>query len=393
VTTIELSRSGAPRDEIATRAAPARPRRRADLPALLILLVAFVLPSAFAVVYFGFLAATLHVAETRFVVRAAPAMTASEDPLALLAATGRGRERAVETHVITNFLRSRNLVAELDADGTLRRVFNAPPADFLARLGDHPSLERLWLYWQTRVVASVDLLSGIVTVRVTAFRREDALELAQLIARRTETLVNAYTNRVRGDTLTAARRAMEAAGRRHAAALVALRDVRQGEGVIDPAQQVTEAATTLLGLQQQRVLAERERLATIRLTSQQAPAVRALGDRVRALDEQIVRAQSELTNRQNAARTASRSLARFEEAELERVFSERLFGIQIAALESARLEYERQQVFLLPVVPPHVPDESPYPRRLPLILLTMFLSAVVWLAARTILAVTRDVLH
>ena len=267
-------------------------------------------------------------------------------------------------------------------------MFQRPDLDFWARLKTAPKAEELQSYWMRMIKTSVDGSSGIVTISVRAFRPEDAKALAEACVRISEALVNRISERARTDAM---RKAEEEARRAEGLMQQALRDLRafrDKEGILDPGSAANATSQLLLG-----ALAERGRLQTdmfvlSRALAPTAPSVKALKDRIDAMDGQIEQLRGELTNKSSQARTLSAALVRFEELELQRVFAEKLFAMAQSGLERARIRAQQQQVYLTVFVPPYLPEEARYPERLTMSFLIPLVLLIIWsIFALTALAI------
>jgi capsular polysaccharide transport system permease protein len=115
-----------------------------------------------------------------------------------------------------------------------------------------------------------------------------------------------------------------------------------------------------------------------------------LAERVKALDQQIELLQAQLTSERETANVATTTLARFEELELTRLFSEQLLAIALKAFEQARVTAERQQAYLTVFAAPVVPEEALYPRRGVNTLLVFVCSLILWGVLSLVVAGARD---
>jgi capsular polysaccharide transport system permease protein len=278
----------------------------------------------------------------------------------------------------------------MDANGWLRRIYSRPEADYLSRFDADESFEQLWKFWGSKVSSSVDMISGIVTVRVAAFTREDALAVAQEVTRHAERVVNDYSGRLRVDAMTNAEREIALAAERYRNALLALRDFRDTDRVVDPLKASVATVEMLLQVRIQRVAVERERAVTARLTSDQAPPTQFLAERVKALDQQIAKLQTQLTADRDSVKAANVILAKYEELELARLFASELLSVAIKAYQKARSEVERQQVYLSVFVPPAAPQLAMYPRRGVNTALVFFSALITWGILWLVVAGARD---
>src|ERR1700732_3580520 len=140
-----------------------------------------VLPILCTAIYYGLIAAGKYSVEFRFSVRSATELVADEDNIALLIKAGKSGTHDIGRlpYMAADYLRSRNVVRELDRDGWLRAVFSRDQADWLSRFDPTKSDDDLWLYWRDMISVNVDRVSGLVHVRVLAFTPDDALALAR----------------------------------------------------------------------------------------------------------------------------------------------------------------------------------------------------------------------
>ena len=345
-------------------------------------LLGVVIPSLGVVLYLAFLASDQYVGEARLSVRAAPMDQLAGAGLSTSMSNFTGglipQRLDQDAHIVANYLRSRAAVEDLSQMLDLQTIFRPPGLDFWARLKDAPKAEDLQAYWARMLRTNVDGSSGIVTISVRAFRPEDAKALAEACVRISEALVNKISERVRTDAM---RKAEEETRRAEGMMQKALRDLRafrDKEGILDPGSAATATSQLLLG-----VLAERGRLQTdlfvlSRALAPTAPTLKALKDRIDAMDGQIDQLRGEMTQKSAQAKTLSAALARFEELELQRIFAEKLFAVAQSGLERARMRAQQQQVYLTVFVPPYLPEEARYPERLAMSLLIPLVLLVIW---------------
>ncbi|MGH7841831.1 MAG: hypothetical protein ACREQT_09975 [Candidatus Binataceae bacterium] len=324
-----------------------------------------VLPVLCACIYYGLIAAGKYGAEFRFSVRSATELAADEGNLAPMIKAGKRGTHEVGRlpYMAADYLRSRNVVRELDKDGWLRSLFSRDQADFLSRFDTSKSDDDLWHYWRDMISVTVNRVSGLVLVRVLAFTPEDALALARAASVSAEKMIDSVAMRERQDALFSAEQELDSASLRYSAALTALRDVRNQEGTVDPKQTIKNSADALLGVIREKLSLERDRDANRTVLSADAPEQKVLSDQIRALGSKVASLTEALTSHRKNAKTVAQSIARFEKQELEARFSKRLLEIAQASYERARQESERQHVYFALFVEPKKPEIAEYPRR------------------------------
>ena len=89
-------------------------------------------------------------------------------------------------------------------------------------------------------------------------------------------------------------------------------------------------------------------------------------------------------------RTIAAAIGKYEELELRRQFSERLYTMAQDALERARQKAEWQNIYLSVFVPPRLPQLALFPERMNMSLLVCGVLAILWGIVALILAAVRD---
>jgi capsular polysaccharide transport system permease protein len=161
-------------------------------------------------------------------------------------------------------------------------------------------------------------------------------------------------------------------------ALADLHAFRDNSGIIDPEQAGTEIGKLLLPLLTEKIKLESDLFVASRDLDQTAPTIKVLKDELNSTEQQIAVLRGKLTNTDGDGKTLSASLAKFEGLDLKRQFAEKLYSFAQADLDRARLRAENQSVYLTVFVPPSLPEESRYPRRVAFPILVFLGLAIVW---------------
>ncbi|WP_020176000.1 hypothetical protein [Methyloferula stellata] len=338
---------------------------------LLSFVLAVVVPSFIAILYLAFIASDQYVSEARFAIRAAEIDFGGsrQQGASTLSAGSIGSMPSLagqEAYVVTGYIHSHAIIDDLSKEVDLREIFRRPEADFWARLKSHASAEDLLSYWNSMVMTSIDGPSGIVTVYARAFRPDDALKLTQAIVRASEKLVNDISARARNDTMKRAEEEVRATESRVRQVLADMRSYRDREGFIDPTVAATSTGKLLVEAMSEKIKLQNDYFATSASLSPNAPTLQALKTRLQGLDRQIDDLKAQLTSSSPEGKPISAALVKFEELELRRIFSEKLFTMAQDALERARMKAERQNMYVTAFVPPALPEEPKYPERLAL---------------------------
>jgi capsular polysaccharide transport system permease protein len=325
------------------------------------------MPSILASVYFLVIATPQYAAQARLVVRTVDPGSGTGDKLsAALASVGAAvmpPQTSQNAYILADYIRSRAAVLDLLETIDLRRIYSNPDADILSRLKTDASIDDLYDYWKSVVVAYVDAPSGILTVEVRAFTPQDALDIANAVVGRSEILLNEMSERARADILRSSQEEVERARAAVQSALFALQQARDTDGLLDPIRLADDTAKLLMQLTIERLRIEAEMDFLKRSLDANSVSVRQLAAKLEILTAQTSELQSKLTNTGGLTDTVSAALRRFEELELRRIFAEKMLTFAEEGLERARVRAERQAQYAMTFVKPSLATKSTYPRR------------------------------
>lgn len=318
-------------------------------------------PTLLAIAYFYGYASNQYVSEARFVVRSrADAPQVSLTGMLSAAVGGAGAGAAGEAYSVRDFLTSHDAVMRTNERLDLVRIWGRDEADLIARLwNDDP--ERLTKYYGSMVSVSFDSTTGVVTLRVRSFTPEDSKAIADTLLALSEQLVNSLSERAREDALRIARTEVGIAERRVLDSREALSRFREQQQELDSAGAAQAAVQAMGQLEGQLIAAQaelRERMSFMRPDN---VALQNTRNRIEALERQIV---AERTRRTQGDGALAHQLGTFERLMLEREFADRQLASATASLETARIEAQRQQMYLSRVVEPNLAVYPLYPRKL-----------------------------
>lgn len=325
------------------------------------------LPTLATAAYEGLFASDIYVSESRFVIKAPAQKSAQVSTLAnLIQTTGLsgGQEQANE---VMDYIRSRSALAAVNKGGAVEAMFARPDVDALSRypgVMQDKGQERLFRYYSKMVDVGLDHETGLVVLKVKAFRGEDAFTLNERLLGLGEDLVNVLNERAEGKQVAEAERRVAQAEARVQKARLALGAYRNHEALIDPARQAQGALEVANRLIAEQAAAQAQ-LDQIREATPRNPAIPAMQEKIAAIGRAIAGQNGRVVG--TSTGIASK-MAGYERLEQEQAFAAQNLNAANAALELARGETLRQQYYLERVVDPARPDEPALPHRLKIIL-------------------------
>ncbi len=335
-------------------------------------LMVVVLPTLLAAIYFLLIATPRYVSEARFIVRAANQSQPSAIGVALQG-VGLSTTQS-DAFAVHEYIKSRDALRELGRRFEVAAILNPPGADAFSRyprLWDSRGEEGLYKGFNRFVVVGFDSTTGISTLRVEAFRAEDARQLNQALLAGGEQLVNRLNDRAMGDAVSEARTARDEARARLTDVQQQLTAFRNREGFIDPEIAARESSSLIGGLMATvaQLRADRAQLVG---EAPQSPQLPTLDGRIAAYERQIAAERAKVAG---ASTSLAPRVGIYSDLELQRELADRELTQATAALLSAQQEARRQRLYLDRIVNPNLPDKPTQPRRWTAIL-TIFASAM-----------------
>ncbi|MBY4722332.1 MULTISPECIES: hypothetical protein [Burkholderia] len=346
-----------------------------------------ILPTAIATLYFGLIASDVYVSESRFVVRSASRQTQTSMVSALLQGTTFGKAQD-DTYSVIDYIQSRDALRELNQHNYIVDAYSQR-GDFVSRFHSwiDNSFESLWKYYGQHVVTvDFDSASAITTLQVRAYTAQDAARINSTLLDISEHLVNRMNERAATDTVQFAQAQVELATAKAKDAAAAMATYRNSHTVFDPDKQSALQLQQVTLLQNQ-MLAARSQLLQLLAISPQNPQIPVLKTNIAALEAQIKDATGNVAGGKGSLSDKAAAYARLQ---LDSQFADKQLGSAMSALENARAEAQRKQLYLERLVQPNTPDVAIEPKRLKRIFEVFAVGMIVWGVLSLLLAGVRE---
>ncbi|MBO1361612.1 capsule biosynthesis protein [Acetobacter sacchari] len=319
-----------------------------------------VLPTAAATVYYGLVASPQYISEAEFVVRGQTSQTPSVLAGLLSSGSSSGTE---DTYAVQDYVTSRDAAHLLLQTQDLAHVYDTPHADSIARFPNFYSgttFEHFFSYYQRHVKAELDTTTGLSTLRVRTFSAADSQRVAKALLAASENLINEMNARQRENTIAASRRERDAAIERLRTVSSKIDAYRNQTAMIDPQRQSQPLLKDIASLETMR-MTTRIQLEQLLRSTPNSPLIDVLKRRMTALDQEITQSSTKVTGDD---RSFVPKISGYDDLIFQRELLEREVSAADAALDSARIQADRQQLYLDEVTQPNLPDYAAYPRSL-----------------------------
>ena len=319
------------------------------------------LPTLLAGVYFFGIASDLYLSEVKFVVRG-PSKPQLGGFSAMLSSAAAGVSE--DTYAVHEYLMSRDAVRRLEREDDLRALLTRPEGDLISRFPGY-------LFWRTDfealnraygrfVTIEIDSTSGVSTLQVKAYRPEDAQRVADSLLRFSEQLVNTLNERARHDALAVFQTEVENTEERISRIQDQLTAYRVKEKMLDPKSAAT-GPIELLGQMNGQLANAKAQLAEVMKNSPNSPQIPLVRTRIGSLEKLIAEERAKITGDSNSVATA---LGEYERLTVQHLLAEKQLASAFTSLEAARLEAQRQQLYLETIAKPNLADYPLFPKRI-----------------------------
>jgi capsular polysaccharide transport system permease protein len=274
-----------------------------------------------------------------------------------------GLARAVDdTAVVEDFIMSRDAVRKLEQQNDLRAVFGRPEGDFVTRFPGilrRADFEALYGRYDHFVSVETDHTSGVTALRVKAYRPEDAQTIATALLNYSEQLVNELNERARTDAVSTSEHEVDRAQAQISRIQDQLTAYRIKQNMLDP-KSASTGVLELIGQMRAAQATARQQLGELLRNSPNSPQIPVVQTRIDSLDKLIAEERAKLSGETNSVVS---TLTEYERLTLDRQLAEKALASAFTSLEAARLEAQRQQLYIETIAEPNLADYPLYPKR------------------------------
>jgi capsular polysaccharide transport system permease protein len=365
-------------------------RRRKRLVLLISRLTFFVLLPTFIVGFYFYRVATpLYATNTEFVIQKAESGAGAPAGLGGLFG-GTSFATVQESIVVQSYLESREAMLRLDEELDFREHFSGPDIDPLVRLDPNAPDEAVYSTYRDQLTIGYDPTEGVVKMEMLAADPETSQAFSEALIRYAEERVDQMSQRLREDQMAGARDSYEDAERRVEEAQERVLELQERRGILSTEAEVStvfqQISTFELELQQERL-----RLAEIQAARNPNPTrVEVAQNNIERLENLIERLRSGLTEAGGGQASLARVQSELVVAQADLETRQMMLSQALQTLETARVEANRQSLYLSIGVFPVAPDEAAYPRAFENTLLAFLVFSGIYLMVSMTASILRE---
>lgn len=363
-------------------------RRRRSLLLMARLFFFVILPTFLAGFYYYRVATPLYATNTEFVIQVAQPPSSSGTTMGGLMNTPMANMQ--DSITVQGYLQSRDAMLRLDQDIGFREVFTDPVMDPIQRLEGDATNEAAYKIYKRNVRVSYDPTEGIIRMEVIAPDPATSVRFSEALISYAEEQVDQLTQRLREDAMRGARES-------YTEAEVALREARQRAVQLQETFKVLSSdlevnlITGQIGQLEGQLTADRLSLAQMESNANPNQArMDPLKRRIATLEQEIATLRSRLTEDDDTGQSLARVQSELALAEADAETRQMMLAEALQAMETARIEANRQARYISLSVAPVAPDEATYPRAFENTMVAMMIFAGIYLLLSMTAAILRE---
>ena len=347
----------------------------------LMLSVVFViiLPVVIAAFYLMVFAKDQYASNVGFTIRQEETGTASELMGGLSNILGGGAQGHAD--LLFEYVQSQEIIERVSLEFDLQRHYSQTwPLDPVFSLWPTATIEDLLWFWGRMVRVTYDKSTGLMLLQVRARDPASAQEIAQLVVAESERMINRLNETARRDATRNAEADLEVALARLRAAREALAEFRARTQIVDPQADIQGRLGVLNNLQQQLAESLVEQDLLMQSIDGADPRMRQVQRRIEVVRNRI-REERETFARMDVTGDDTdypRLIAQFEGLQVDQVFAEATYQAALTALDAARSNASRQNLYLANFIQPTLAQRPQFPKAIQIIGLVLLFATLLW---------------
>ncbi|GBR51655.1 lipopolysaccharide biosynthesis protein [Neokomagataea thailandica NBRC 106555] len=319
------------------------------------------IPTFISAVYFSVFASPQYVSEAQFIVQGQH--NQSNMMLAGLLEAGGAGGASEDTYAVQDYLTSRDAAEFLMKTQNLASAYRVSGADTLARFPNFYSghtFEHFYAYYRRHVVAELDTTTGVSTLQVRTFSAQDSQRIARALVVAAENLINQMNDRQRKNTVAASEKEFEEATKKLAEVNKKIDAYRDQIAMLNPTIQSQPVLKDIAALQT-TLTTTRVELAQLQRSTPNSPLIEVYKRRLAALSSEISHVETGVTG---SDLSFVPKISGYDNLVFQRVLFEKEVAGADASVAAAKLQADRQLLYLNEITQPNLPDYAAYPRGL-----------------------------
>lgn len=321
--------------------------------------VVVLLPVLLFSIYQLVIASPRYESKTQLIVQQPDGMATMDAGMALLSGLGvpAGNQ---DTQLVKSFVFSNDMLNYLEDKLSIREHYAGQKYDLISRLSSDASSEEFQRYYQDKIRVEIDEKSSVITVYAQAFEPKMSYDITKAIATKSEWFINNVGHQLAEAQLAFIKKEHQGAEDRLQETKGKLIKFQAKHRLLDPEKEGLALSQIAYELEGQIAIKNAELKAVELTMSNSAPQVLVLQNQIKALNQQLLKEKSRLTD-SNQSSSINEVLSQFSDLKIELEMAVSAYTSSTISLEKSRIEAYRKLKFLIVVEEVQLPEENKYP--------------------------------
>ena len=361
-------------------------RRRRKLTLMWTKIAVFVLLPTFVAAWYYYLVATpMYSTRTEFVIQQATASSAVSSLF-----TGTSFATSQDSVAVQGYLQSQDVMQLLDRDSGFRKHFSDPSIDPIQRLAPDANNSAAYALYKKVAKISYDPTEGIIKMEVSATDPAKAVEFSRALLKYAETRVDQLTARLRGDQEKSAAQSFADAQANLELSQRRLVELQQKFKTFN-SEVEAGMITSQIGSLDVQLTQEKLSLAQMEANANPNKArMDPVKARIGVLEGQIADLRRKLTESGSGGPSVAAVQSELVMAQADVTTRQMMLAQATSAMETSRIEANRQTRYLEVSVQPVAADDPSYPRAFENTIVVMLIFGGIYLMVSMTIAILRE---
>ncbi len=323
-----------------------------------------ILPTIVAALYYVALASPRYESQAILSLRQNNTAPMINNPLASLVGGG-GLETVANSYLLIDYILSPQMLDTLQADLNIKAMYSSPKIDFFSRLSKNADQIDFLKYYNKMVSISYNMESNAITINVQNYTAEQAQKVLATITQESQDIIDHISHTLAENRMKFNKEQLEIIKQKAINAQDALVEFQNSRGIVDPENSVTTKATVISNLQGQLSAAETELTNLKSYLSPNSNEVKSTEQQIISLKKQINKEKADFLAEDKNDQKQSQlgdMVSNYQWLKINAEFAMTEYQSALQSFETAKLDSQNQQSYLVSVVKPTLPDTAKYPR-------------------------------
>lgn len=278
---------------------------------------------------------------------------------------GGGSDNSANSYLLIDYILSPQMLDKLQADLNIKAMYQNPKVDFFSRLSHNADQIDFLDYYNKMVSLSYNQQSNAITINVQGYTAEQAQKVLDTITKDSQEIIDHISHTLAENRMKFNKEQLDIIKTKAMKAQDALVEFQNSRGIVDPEGSVSTKATVIGSLQGQLTAAETQLTNLKSYLSPNSSEVKATEQQIIALKKQIDKEKADFLAEDKESQKQSQlddMVSNYTWLKLNAEFAMTEYQSALQSFETAKLDSQNQQSYLVDIVKPTLPDSAKYPR-------------------------------